>query len=557
MTIPLLTSTNCTGHVHLLVGSTPLVASRATKVLDAGAIPVLITETATKELPYDLLKRVEEGVVRHIQRSWEESDLSTLGREEVGRWVDTVFCALPPTGESAQKLSMVCKRNRVPINVADSPSLSTFTLLSTHTDLPLQIGVTTSGRGCHLASRIRREIVSSLPKELPAAIERISTLRERLWHASSTPSATPPLSEDDIDPSTQMNELVTAAPTDEDADQEKAKTRRARWLAQICEYWPLERIAALTDAELDGMLASYTSNPSSSVSTTPGTDEVTGKKKGSIHLIGSGPGSPGLLTVAAHEAIKTATLILADKLVPAPVLALIPRRTPIHIARKFPGNAELAQQELLDMGLAALHRGEKVVRLKQGDPYLYGRGGEEVIFFREHGWECTVVPGVTSALSGPLLAGIPPTHRGVADEILVCTGTGRKGEPPVPPPYVKSRTTVFLMAIHRLDALVSSLVSPPPGSLTAAAPWPAELPCAVIERASSRDQRVVRTRLGDVVRAMESVGGRPPGLIVVGWACEVLAKTGVPEGGWVVEEGVNLGEYEGLIGGEAKVEREA
>jgi uroporphyrin-III C-methyltransferase len=270
--------------------------------------------------------------------------------------------------------------------------------------------------------------------------------------------------------------------------------------------------------------------------------------KGRIILAGSGPGHPDLLTRATHKAILTADIILADKLVPSGVLDLIPRRTPVHIARKFPGNAELAQEELLSLGLAGLKAGKSVLRLKQGDPYIYGRGGEEFEFFRREGYGdvVSVLPGITSALSAPLFAGIPATQRGVSDQVLICTGTGRKGKPTVPPEYVDTRTVIFLMALHRITGLVADLTSwesedakvlDGSGEVDRSRRlWKKETPCAVVERASCPDQRVIRTTLEFVAAAIEEEGSRPPGLLVLGKACEVLNK---PDKGrkWVVEEG--------------------
>ena len=311
-----------------------------------------------------------------------------------------------------------------------------------------------------------------------------------------------------------------------------------RWLSQVCEYWPLKRLASITDADIDTILRSYTSSsdlvPSLGASRRP---------EPQIILAGSGPGSPSLLTVATHRAIQTASVILADKLVPAPVLDLIPRRTPVHIARKFPGNAEAAQEELLSLGLEALRKGHTVLRLKQGDPYVYGRGAEEYAFFREKGYLPIVLPGITSSLSAPLFAAIPATHRSVADQVLICTGTGRKGAAPNPPPYISTQTVVFLMALHRLSSLVDALTGAGAGAGAEAMKsdrevrhWPGETPCAVIERASCPDQRVIRSTLQHVCAAIEEEGSRPPGLLVVGWSCEVLTDL-KGKGRWVVEDG--------------------
>ena len=422
--------------------------------------------------------------------------------------------------------------------MVDAPNLCTFTLLSTHSDGPLHIGITTSGKGCKLASRIRREIASSLPQNFGDAVERLGDIRRRIWeedHRTYQANEIAADLDDDDAPAQRptFNRLIS------EFDQDAARTRRMRWLSQICEYWPLKRLASITDGDIDTILRSYTSAndlvpPTLNISSTEGRN----RPRPSMVLAGSGPGNPLLLTLATHRAIQNASVILADKLVPAPVLDLIPRRTPVHIARKFPGNAEAAQEELLSLGLEALQKGHTVLRLKQGDPYIYGRGAEEYAFFREKGFTPVVLPGITSALSAPLFASIPSTHRGVADQVLICTGTGRKGAAPDPPPYIATQTVIFLMALHRLSSLVDALTATTPGGtaneVQQLRPWPRNTPCAVIERASCPDQRVIRSTLEHVVGAVEEEGSRPPGLIVVGWSCEVLTKSQTK---WNVEEG--------------------
>ncbi|KAI9819140.1 MAG: hypothetical protein M1827_007296 [Pycnora praestabilis] len=521
MPAALLTAVDSTSHIHLVVGSNPLAAARCSRSLEVGAKPRLIA-SANAHVHYALMKRIDDGEVEWIKRDFREEDLRVLGREEVEGVVDAVFVTLGGKNPLSTQISSMCRRLRIPINVADAPNLCTFSLLSTHSDGPLQIGITTSGKGCKLSSRIRREIASSLPPDLGAAVERLGTIRRRIWeedHAAEL-ALEMEAEEDENGQKATFNQLVT--PEDRDA----ARSRRMRWLSQICEYWPLRRLAAIRDDDVDTILRSYTSSNPTSCGL-DGTKIDQRARKARIVLAGSGPGNPDLLTTATHKAILSADLILADKLVPAPVLDLVPRRTDVYIARKFPGNAERAQEELLSMGLEGLKAGKNVVRLKQGDPYIYGRGAEEYEFFRGHGYTPVVLPGITSALSAPLFAAIPPTHRSVADEVLICTGTGRKGAAPNPPEYVSTRTVVFLMALHRLSALIDSLIS---GEKN----WPKETPCAVIERASCPDQRVVRTTLEYVCAAIEEEGSRPPGLLAVGRSCEVLWK-GAQK--WVIEEG--------------------
>lgn len=146
--------------------------------------------------------------------------------------------------------------------------------------------------------------------------------------------------------------------------------------------------------------------------------------QGTITLVGAGPGSVDLLTVAAVNAIKTADVIVADRLVSENVLRLA--NGEVIISRKTYGNAEGGQEDIYQSCLKALSRGLHVVRLKGGDPFVFGRGGEEVLWFRHHGFEAKIIPGISSCIAAPVLSRIPLTTRGVADRFLVCTAYGKQ-----------------------------------------------------------------------------------------------------------------------------------
>jgi uroporphyrin-III C-methyltransferase len=155
---------------------------------------------------------------------------------------------------------------------------------------------------------------------------------------------------------------------------------------------------------------------------------------------------------------------------------------------------------------------------------VYGRAGDEILYFRKHGFESIVIPGVSSAIAGPTFAGIPVTQRGVAESMILCTGVGRQGKPSRLPGYIRSRTLVLLMGVARLDSLLKTLldedVDP---KLREGERYPSNLPIAIIERASMPDQRVVSATLGTISAAMTKIGEqRPPGMIVVGWSVLAL-----------------------------------
>jgi uroporphyrin-III C-methyltransferase len=172
---------------------------------------------------------------------------------------------------------------------------------------------------------------------------------------------------------------------------------------------------------------------------------------------------------------------------------------------------------------------------------VYGRAGEEVLYFRSHGFEPLLIPGVSSALAGPTFAGIPVTQRGVAESFIVCTGVGRNGKETQLPGYDRGRTLVILMGVARLAQVVQTLTALEPSSRRDGPAYPRHLPIAIIERASMPDQRVITSTLGDIVQALGSSGEqRPPGMILVGWSVLALYGEGdvsvLTEGGEAEDE---------------------
>lgn len=330
----------------------------------------------------------------------------------------------------------------------------------------------------------------------------------------------------------------------------EATAIRMRWISQISEYWPITQIANLRHnpqgiedilqiypgrtsgirspsmpsllnrrvLEKDSLMKHELLHPSLYLPYQPTSNP--GPKKGRIYLVGSGAGHPSLLTCAAHTSItKLATVVLTDKLVPECIINLIPRDVKVHIAKKFPGNSENAQYEFMEQAIGYAEAGETVVRLKQGDPFIYGRGGEEILFFRKAGYEATVIPGISSSIAGPLLFNIPVTQRGVAESLVLCTGVGRNGKPMKLPTYERSRTLIILMGLTRLERIVKELIE--------SGEYPSELPIAIIERASSFDQRMVASTLSKIVQSFQIMGEqRPPGMMVIGWSVMCLDGTG-------------------------------
>ena len=235
---------------------------------------------------------------------------------------------------------------------------------------------------------------------------------------------------------------------------------------------------------------------------------------GQLALVGAGPGDPDLLTVQALRLIKDASLVVADRLISPEILDLVDCE--LRIARKAPGCAEEAQKEIYEWVSAALRQGRNVVRLKIGDPFLFGRGGEEVLHFRQElGVEALIAPGLSSSYCAPSAAKIPLTHRGVSSQVLISTGYGKQSSVIDIPPYVEDRTVVLLMAVSRLAEIAANMTSPSFG-------YPAQTPVAIIESATTPLQRTLTGTLATIGMVAEEQGAKPPATIVIGNVCNVL-----------------------------------
>lgn len=240
---------------------------------------------------------------------------------------------------------------------------------------------------------------------------------------------------------------------------------------------------------------------------------------GQVTILGSGPGDPNLLTVAAYRLLTQAkenALVVVDRLVSQEILDLIPAppAAEVKVARKLPGCADLAQEEIYWWCYQGLNQGRHVIRLKIGDPFVFGRGGEEVLKFRDFGLEPTVIPGVSAAFSAPLLGNIPVTHRGVSNQVVMCTGYGRDGTSPDLIKYHEDQTVIFLMAVGRLKELCQRLIT--------MAGYPVDTPVAIVERAGCPNQRTVIGDMSSIATLADFHSVQPPSTIVVGNVVRVL-----------------------------------
>jgi uroporphyrin-III C-methyltransferase len=222
-----------------------------------------------------------------------------------------------------------------------------------------------------------------------------------------------------------------------------------------------------------------------------------------VFLVGAGPGDADLLTVRAARLLGDADVVVRDRLVDESVMGFVNPHAEIIDVGKGPGDSSTQSsinELLIDLGA----RFETVVRLKGGDPFVFGRGGEELIALREAGIACDVVPGLSSALSGPLAAGIPVTHRGVSRGVTIVSARGALGERTNFRPLANAELSlVILMGVEHRGDIAKELIE---GGLAPSTP------VAVIEQAWTHQQRTTRGTLKD----LGAFDVRPPAIIVVG-----------------------------------------
>jgi len=234
---------------------------------------------------------------------------------------------------------------------------------------------------------------------------------------------------------------------------------------------------------------------------------------GKVYLTGAGPGDIELLTIKAHRVITEADVIIYDRLANPEILDMAKNGCEFVYVGKEDGRHTLPQDEINEVIYQNALKHENVVRLKGGDPFVFGRGGEEGAYLHERDISFEIIPGITSAVSVPAYAGIPVTHRGVAVSFRVVTGheSPNKKESQIPWENFKTDDTiVFLMGLHNLKKISTKLQE---------VGKPKDYPCAVISRGTTKEQSVVVGTLDDIVQKAEGVP--TPALIIVGHVVEL------------------------------------
>ncbi|HKZ73709.1 MAG TPA: siroheme synthase CysG [Steroidobacteraceae bacterium] len=425
-----------------------LIATRKVELLLRCEAHVTVVAPQLHRELRELLALAARRFLRHVASPFEARHLDGAA----------LVIAATDSPETNAAVAAEARARALPVNVVDDPVLSTFILPAIIDRAPVVVAVGTGGSSPVLARRLRAQIESLLPARLGGLARFLGRHREAV-----------------------RNRVPPAR-------------RRAFW----------ERV-------LDGSIATRVlagDDEGAARSLAESLERSAEAEGGEVYLIGAGPGDPDLLTLRALQLLQRADVILHDRLVPAAVLDRA-RRDAVRVSvGKTVGDREMTQERINELLVGYAKAGQRVARLKGGDPFVFGRGGEELQALRQAGIAFTVVPGITAALGAAATAAIPLTHRRVAHAVTFVTGHLADGDALDWPALARpGHTVVFYMSVAHLEHIVSRLI---------ASGAPAERPVAFVERASQPEERIVRSTLAHAVSDARQARIQAPALLIVG-----------------------------------------
>ncbi|WP_415882097.1 siroheme synthase CysG [Neptuniibacter sp. QD34_54] len=354
----------------------------------------------------------------------------------------------------------------IPVNVVDSPKLCTFVFPAIVDRSPVVIGISSGGSAPVLARLLRARLETWIPKSYGKLASIANHFRDQVKETFST-----------------------------------VNHRRVFW-ENVLQGQIAEKVFAGRDEEAARMIADKLAN------------EDPEHQVGEVYLVGGGPGDPELLTFKALRLMQQADVVLYDALVSPEVLDLCRRDADLIFVGKKRDNHAVPQEGINELLVKHAKLGQRVVRLKGGDPFVFGRGGEELQTLKEHNIPFQVVPGITAASACSTFAGIPLTHRNYAQSVKFVTGQlkNRTTDLNFNELVHPNQTVVFYMGLHTLPKLAAKMIEH--GK-------PASTPAAIISRGTSADQKVLTGTLDTLPQLQEEAKLPAPALIIVGEVVEL------------------------------------
>lgn len=431
------------GRRVLVVGAGSVAERKIALLLDAGAEVTVVAKLAHPAV----LARAQRGeIALHLQAF-------------AAHWLQGVWLVIAATNDEQlnSAVATAASARQLWCNVVDDAERSSAQVPAIVDRAPVTIAISSGGSAPMIARHLRERIESLIEPSIAALVALVR--RERATIRRARP-------------------------------QLGARRRFYRWLIEGPVH---QALRAAQEHEAQALL-------------TQALAEGESAPRGKVLLVGAGPGDPGLLTLRGLRALNEADVILHDRLVSDEVMQLA-RRDALRISvGKTPGeDHEATQRRIHALMVSHANAGRTVVRLKGGDPLVYGRGGEELLALREHGIAYEVVPGITAALACGAHAGIPLTHRGLADTLTLATAHRQGSSEDAHAPH--QRTQVFYMGVDRLATLAAELQR---GGLAPATP------CALVENGSRSNQRTLHASIASIAAQAAAHQIHSPALLIVG-----------------------------------------
>jgi len=445
------------GRLAVVIGGGAVAARKAELLLKCGA-RVLLVAPELAAGTQQLLRDTAAAQLTHLCAAFAAEHLEGAA----------LVIAATDSAELNAQVSHLARARGMPVNVADDADTSDFILPAIVDRSPLIVAVSSAGTAPVLARRVREQIEALLPARLGALARFAGSQRERV-HRVLQPALRRPFWE----------RFFGAAANLERFSHNEADARDA-FSTELAAFSQGQHTAGL----------------------------------GEVYLIGAGPGDPDLLTLRALQLLQQADVLLYDRLVSPAILERARREATRIFVGKDVGESTLAQDRINELLIEQVRRGLKVARLKGGDPFIFGRGGEEIAALARHGIPVTVVPGITAALGAAATAQIPLTLRDVSQSVTFAPGHVAVADTLDWPALARSgHTVVFYMAMAQLAGLTQRLQK---------AGAPADRPVALIAQATLPTQRVVHGTLADIAEIARTGEFGAPALLFVGEVTRVV-----------------------------------
>lgn len=446
---------NIEGRRCVVVGGGDVATRKVTTLLKAQAVVEVISPT----LDHELADMLEAGKISHTPTLFSAEQLAGA----------ILVIAATDDALTNAAVSVAAKERNILVNVVDSPDLCTFTMPAIVDRSPIVIAISSGGASPVLTRMIRAKIETLVP----AAYGRLSNLaaefRERVKQRFDT-----------------------------------TQTRRI--------FWEKVLHGSIAEMVLSGQEPAARVALAEAISA----EDIT-QTHGEVYLVGGGPGDPDLLTFRALRLMQQCDVCVYDKLVSKEVMELVRRDAELIYVGKARDNHTLPQDEINQLLVKLAKAGKRVLRLKGGDPFIFGRGGEEIETLMENNVAFQVVPGITAANGVSSYAGIPLTHRDYAQSCVFTTGHLKDGT--VELDWVSltrpNQTVVIYMGLVGLAQICEKLI---------AHGLPATMPVAVVQQGTTQKQRVVVADLATLAVKVEEAGLKPPCLTIVGEVVSLRAK---------------------------------